>query len=76
MRKAVALIPLVFVGCLYTESISDINIQRQYRCQPKQFETVKIEASYCVESKAYSSSHCFDSAIVRNCDRLENVEKK
>ena len=61
----------VFLGCgpESTSIIKDIDTQRYYRCTDAQWVTVEKESLFCRYTiEAYSSAHCFDSAIVRNCD--------
>lgn len=73
MKKIILVLTLATASCRMFDGhdrlVKELNVQRDYRCTDKQWQTVEKEANYCANTiVAYSKSHCFDSAIVRNCD--------
>lgn len=72
MRILLVLIFLAAVSC--DVKIGD-DALTGYICTDEQMQKAQRESEWCSNNTSYFSSHCYDTAIIRNCTKMEKEEE-
>lgn len=44
----------------------------EYNCSIDDMTKVEREAKFCIENTAFFDTYCYGSAIIRNCEKINN----
>ncbi len=70
MNRIVFLV-LILSGC---ESASWTNAPKEYKCTAEQMIAVEEQTLFCNDNTTYVSGYCYGTAIIRNCNLLQEKE--
>jgi hypothetical protein len=54
--------------------MSEMNPTGRYKCTEDQMIKVEKETLFCTNSGGYIKSYCYDTAIMRNCEKISRFK--
>lgn len=73
-----ALATTLLIGCNSEGGVGTIPDWREapktYTCSIEQRSVVERETLFCTTNTGYSSIYCYSTAIMRNCDKIEDAK--